>query len=127
MNFTYEYFDKKHLVVVKITGNFRQKSTGENKKKIFQAFKELQFNKLLFDFREAVLSTDTITIYYRPKTLIKIGFERDKRYAYVYNQMNPNILFYETVLRNNGFNVYMFTDYDKALAWLESDKTELSA
>ena len=122
MKFAHKFIAEKQLVVVKVTGDYHPRLSGEVIKLIFNAINKDSFNKALFDFREATILFDTLTTYHRASTYIKVGFKRTVKYAYVFNELTDQIHFLETVMQNNGFIFSVFTDYETALGWLLNSK-----
>lgn len=61
----------------------------------------------------------TIDIYELPKRYLELGIPRSFRFALVIPQeLKHNMEFYETVCRNNGYQVSIFFDREEALQWL---------
>ena len=118
MKLEYRYNTGTKLVEIIITGDYRPKITGESLKKIFDQIKDLDYGKILFDFRQANVLLNTITTYHRPQTFLKVGFARHIKYAYLFNAITDDIHFLETVMRNNGFEFHVFDNYDAAMKWL---------
>lgn len=118
MKCDYQFFNNKKLVIAKITGVYQPSLSGSSIKRIANDIKVYDYNKILFDLREAEVKLETIPAYYRPVTFLKVGFSRSFKYAYLVNKISDNIHFLETVMNNNGFNFLVFTDYDSAIKWL---------
>jgi len=71
------------------------------------------------DAREYTLST--LDIYSIPKQYAALGIPHNFRMALVVPEnLREDLLFYETVCRNNGYMVSVFFDQGSALAWLKS-------
>lgn len=78
-------------------------------------------NRVLVDSRDMTLEMTTLAIYNLPKTLMELGLERTDRVAHVVSPNGPgnrDLEFYETVSRNRGLQVRLFSDQDAALDWL---------
>jgi len=77
--------------------------------------------RFLIDDREADLALDTLEIYQLPQTLERLGLCRDAMVAVVYTVSSPTAVdfeFFETVARNQGFQVQLFTSIESAAKWL---------
>jgi hypothetical protein len=77
--------------------------------------------RFLIDDREANLALDTLEIYALPQTLARLGLRRDAMVAVVYTETSPtaaDFQFFETVARNQGFRVKVFTAIEPAVQWL---------
>lgn len=118
MDLSCNFIAEKNLIELKIHGEYRPKSSGELLQIIYNKISQYSFKNLLFDFRNAEVFFNTLTVYDRPKIFSKVGFKRNCKYAYVFNELNEETHFLETVMRNNGFNFSVFKDYDLAIQWL---------
>lgn len=72
---------------------------------------------LLIDLRKASVPVDAFVMYNLPPVLEYIGLTRMYRIALVMDRYRSEYTFYETVFRNRGFAVQMFTDYQEAINW----------
>jgi hypothetical protein len=70
------------------------------------------------------LSAYTLTsaqIYYLPARYRELGISHKFRMAVVVPAaLKADLVFYETVCRNNGYMVSIFFDYDTAMGWLKA-------
>jgi len=63
----------------------------------------------------------TLDIYSIPKRYNELGIPRNFRMALVVpEQMRKDLIFYETVCRNNGYFASVFFDQESAITWLKS-------
>jgi len=72
---------------------------------------------LLIDLRKAQVPVDAFAVYNLPPALEYIGLTRLYRIALVMDYRGREYTFYETVFRNRGFIVQLFTDYEEARGW----------
>ena len=86
---------------------------------IIQIQKKYNCKKCLFDYRKGVFEIDVWTAYNRPRIAKKFNFPIDIKIAAVYKEITENITFNETVFRNQGYSVKVFTEFDLAVKWLE--------
>ena len=76
--------------------------------------------RFLNDYRHAYVDLSTLDVFGLPKLIESMGTDPRSRHAIVVKGMTPMIRFFETVTRNRGENVRVFTDMDQARAWLLS-------
>ena len=79
--------------------------------------KRIQLDHTLLD--DSALST--MEIFDLPKIYDSLGISRAVKMALVVTPiMKTKLRFYETVCRNNGYSVMLFTDRESALQWLKN-------
>ena len=71
-------------------------------------------NKVLIDYRNGSIKAKTIDIYNRPKKLERAGLPRNYKIAILYGVQNEQENFYETVLKNRGYNFRKCNDAEEA-------------
>jgi len=76
--------------------------------------------RFLNDYRTAYIDLSTLDVFGMPKLIESMGTDPRSRHAIVVKGMTAIVRFFETVTRNRGENVRVFTDMDKARAWLLS-------
>ena len=77
---------------------------------------------ILSDLREVDLRFSTIDFYSIPKLVTEAGVKHHVKRAVVFSKDAKNYNFFETVSQNRGQFVRVFTDFDKARAWIKGDK-----
>lgn len=77
-------------------------------------------NRQLYDCR-LVRNIDSVYHNYdfAYKDMVNLGLEYDDRVAVLVDTADRSHDFVEIVIRNAGYNVKTFIDYDQAVAWLE--------
>lgn len=85
-----------------------------------------QTRNLLIDLRGARVPVNALAIYNLPPALEYIGLTRLYTIALVMDNRGREYKFYETVFRNRGFRVQMFTDYEKARNWLKPENQHVT-
>jgi hypothetical protein len=76
--------------------------------------------RFLNDYRSAIISLRILDIYELPKLAVLLGTDPTARHAIVVKGETDSVRFFVTVARNRGQLVRVFTDTDKARAWLLS-------
>ena len=76
--------------------------------------------RFLNDYRTAYIDLSTLDVFGLPKLIESMGTDPTSRHAIVVKGMSPILRFFETVTRNRGENVRIFTGMDQARAWLVS-------
>jgi len=72
---------------------------------------------LLIDLRQAQVPVNPFAVLSLPPALEYIGLTRLYRIALVVDYRENDYSFYETVFRNRGFALQIFTDYEEARNW----------
>ncbi len=75
--------------------------------------------KVLIDNKNGSIKANTIDIYNRPKKFEKAGLPRNIKVAILYGEQNEQERFYETVLKNRGYNFRNFKHPEEAMKWLQ--------
>jgi hypothetical protein len=80
--------------------------------------------RILNDLRAINDLSSTLTtykIYTMPQYISQAGYPPETKRAIVFNEVeDENLAFFETVSRNQGQRVAVFTDFGEALEWLTS-------
>ena len=74
----------------------------------------------LNDYRNAYIDISTIEVYGLPQLMEAFGTNPSARHAVVVKGETELVRFFETVSKNRGKFVEVFTDIDKARDWLKS-------
>ncbi len=87
---------------------------------IAQAMKSRHITKAIIDHRNATgVTGNTSAIYNRPKIFRFIGLTLGIKIAEIIKPEDEgHFKFFESVCRNQGYQLSVFQDKDKALAWL---------
>ena len=83
---------------------------------------EYNCSKCLVDHRGDEFIGGLLHAYGRPELWHSLGIKRSIKVAGVFNKITKQIHFLELVLRNRGWNVRVFTDYETALNWLKGSE-----
>ena len=111
--------DQDHeLIRITVRGELTVESVTELTTAVGAEAAELGFIRFLFDVREATANTDTVDAFFLAANPEKRGLLRGHKRALVYSGDDEIFRFFETVSQNRGYLVEIFTDIDKALAWL---------
>ena len=89
-------------------------------KAISQTMRAHRINRALIDHRNVDSVTgSTVDVYHRPKAFRLIGAILGIKIAEIINPEHmEHFQFFETVCRNLGYQLFVFQEKDKALAWL---------
>ena len=99
------------------TGKITMETASSMLKEIIDESAKHQFKKILVDITDMTGSLQTLEQYEFPK-LIPEEFKRMK-IAMIDKEEDKNIWqFFETSVRNRGYNILTFTDTDDAKKWL---------
>ena len=116
----YNYLADENVVVATVSGRFdlADAETIEHIKTSIAKLNEYDCSKYLVDHRMSEFICGTFIAYDRPGLLESLGLKHWVKMAGVSNKITKQIHFLETVVRNRGWMLRVFTDYDEALAWL---------
>ena len=126
MEWTISYDEMNHVVVIQTRGMLDIKAADVLRAEGFAALQAHQSTRCLLDHREIVSDMlGTLDIYSLPQKYREMGISHNIRLAWVVPaRMAHNLNFYETVCRNNGYNVCIFFDRDTALRWLSQEQAQ---
>ena len=121
----YHYMVDENILVSKVLGRYdlADPRTVEFIKISINKLNEHNCSKCLIDHIVGKYIGNTFFVYDRPRLLESLGLKRSVRIAGVFKEISIQIHFLETVLRNRGWGLRVFTDYDKALTWLKQCET----
>ncbi len=114
----YDYVPEQDYVLVRIIGLNKAGPNSHRFGELVEYLNKYNCKKCLFDYRKGDFEIDVWTAYNRPKLAKKHKFPRDVRVAAVYNEITEDVAFNETVFRNQGYSVKIFTEFNAAVAWL---------
>jgi hypothetical protein len=121
MKWEMSFNEKDNILFVKTNGVMDMENTRVLIKEFLEVIKQQDCRRALVDNSEIeAQNVGTVDIYTLPKLYTELGFPRDLRLAEVYSKNDQTDFdFYETVCRNNGYSVSVFTDVESALQWLK--------
>ena len=112
-------YKKEHdYLAVTVEGGFALSNLKDLAADIAKSIAQYDCNRILNDMRQAKLTKGTIDIYNMPKTARSSGLDTYCKRALVVSEKSSDFHFLETVFRNQGHNVKMFTDIEDAMSWL---------
>ena len=114
----FRYLEDKNIVLIRTSGTYDLDAEIETLKKVAAKLKEYNCNKCIFDHRETNVIARPMSSYERPAVYEELWDDHSTRGALVVKEINKDLKFLETVVRNRGWVVRIFDDYDKAMEWL---------
>jgi hypothetical protein len=115
---TTRHLPDKGIVLMETVGTF----TREDSDRMVEEVRAMKLDPkqvgILIDHRAAIIKFATLQIYNLPATYLSVDQADQFRIANVFKQIGTDERFYETVCRNWGYRVRVFTDYDQAVQWL---------
>jgi len=109
-------------ICVKMFGEFDAKTLSESTASLVEELNRTGYRKILLDHSEATPVLSVLEQHKRPEVAGKIGIHRACCVAIVYRKDHEAYFFIETVARNNGFSVKIFTSTEEAMSWLRDRK-----
>ncbi|MBN1264337.1 MAG: hypothetical protein JXA25_02510 [Anaerolineales bacterium] len=121
MSYTIKVSESGKYIEMKVVGNIDNLKAVQYNIEAHALARENGINKHLVDVRDAV-NTDTVTNNYNfaYKDMPQADIDLSATVATVVSPDDHSHDFMETVSRNSGMNVRLFTDIDEAIAYLES-------
>lgn len=123
MEWNIEYQKEHGIVYIRLTGIGSDEVLQPAADECVAILNEHDSNKLLVDERDFTYNTSISNIYDSAEGMK--GISRTNKMAIVYSESPSNksdYRFFETVSRNRGYNVRVFEDQQKAMAWLINDE-----
>lgn len=118
MSYTAWYDPALHCIRVNITGEFDLAVLKKMALKVAELVAQHDCTLILNDLREAKITENTLNIYKMPTAAKNSGIRRQYRRALVVHEPSGDFQFIETVFRNRGNLVKLFTEFDAAVHWL---------
>jgi len=118
MTFTTEYKPETDCIVVRVEGELDLALLQRIAAEVSKIVERVGCKRILNDMRNAKPTKLTMDIYEMPGTAKQAGVHEACKRALVVTDETPDFHFLETVFRNQGHQVRMFTNLDDAKAWL---------
>ena len=123
MTYAIAYNASDHIIELKVQGNLTLQGVKEFVYELVKVSKEQNCYSILNDMRQATIKLSTLEIYELPAILSDIaassGLDIHKfRRAFVTQNEQDNLIFFENVSVNRSQNAKYFIDIDEARKWL---------
>jgi hypothetical protein len=115
--------DNEHgLVEVDILGGTNLAEAIHFYREMFREAQENSYERILIDHSQSLLNITVSEMYSIPDLWKELGGSRRIKYALIApsNKLLSNFRFLETVARNHGYNLLIFSDREKSLEWLQA-------
>lgn len=124
MTHTVSYNLELSVIEVYVYGDFRFSEGREILQKTIDILKQSNCRHVVQDIRKANLKFSLVELFMVPKSiqdaLTREGLSfQAHRWSVVANDYSSNLKFVENVVNNRGYTMKVFTDFDKALKWLQ--------
>ncbi len=113
-----KYLEDKDVLLVKTSGVYEVKNETDTVTKIASELSKYDCNKCIIDHRNTTVSGRIIDSYERSEKYSTFGVKRFWKCAIVFKRLNEDVVFFENVCRNRGWDFKVFTDYEEAQLWL---------
>ena len=110
--------ENKDIVLLRTSGTYDLETEVETLKKMASKLKKHNCNKCIFDHRETNVIAKPLKSYERSALYERLWGDRSTRAAAVFRKLNEDYQFFETVCRNQGWNIRIFDDFETAIDWL---------
>ena len=108
------YIEDKDIVQLRTSGTYELVAEVETLKRMASMLKEHNCNRCIFDHRQTDVIAKITKSFKRSELYDEIWGNRSIRAAIVFKELNEDFRFFETAIRNRGWNVRIFDDYDTA-------------
>lgn len=116
------YLEADDIVQLRTDGVYELDGEIDTLKLLAARLKEHNCHKLLIDHRQTRVVTKILDSYDRPQLYEKLWGDRTSvrsiRSAIVFSEITEDYRFLENVVRNRGWDMSIFDDYDAAREWL---------
>jgi hypothetical protein len=122
MVWEFEYHAQADFLEAKVEGELTDAGLTKMAEERWAMLQRLGCRKILFNFARASNGLDVSEIHARPGETEKIGIRRVNRTAALVPAAElPKYRFMETVYRNRGYDLNVFTDRGEAEAYLAAE------
>jgi len=124
MEWSIHYLEEDGIVFVKTQGYSTWKPHQKLAKEAIELGRKKGVHKFLVDHRDMVLGLSVLEIDDLPKMFKEIGLRPEDKTAILYDPSAPlssEYTFLENVARLSSLRFKVFSDKDKAIAWLKSN------
>ena len=118
MPYTINYNDTKNCIMVKVEGELNLELLQKIASDVSRLVEKKGCRYILKDLRQASTTHNVLNIYQMPGAAKEAGLFPACKRALVVGQRASDFHFLETVFRNQGHLVKMFTTIEEAEAWL---------
>lgn len=121
MSFNLTYDPKHGIILCAYAGHVTADGFREGTEKILSLAKKHKTNLLLIDDSKLASAVSIMEIYEMPRFYDEVEGNRKSRIALILppsGQIREDVLFYETVCQNRGWNVKAFDTHSEAIDWL---------
>jgi len=121
MEWEISFKPENNMLSVKTHGIFNMNSNTALIKECLEIVKKKDCRSCLIDNSELeFIKIETLEIYSIPALFSKLGIPRNLHIAEVFSEKHKkDFHFLETVCRNNGYSVSVFSEIESALQWLK--------
>jgi hypothetical protein len=123
MEWKISYLSEKDIIHLEVTGGYDAIKGLPVIKAVQAEARRYGCLNWLLDMRATVRYLDTLHLYRRPDVYDDLNISADVRKALVFDEVGKRERFYETVCRNRGFNILVFSDIGTAISWLTSRRS----
>jgi hypothetical protein len=122
MVWEFEYHANSDYLEAKVAGELTDAGLTKMAGERWAMLQRLRCRKILFNFTQAINALEISEIHARPGETEKVGIQRVNRTAALVPAAElPKYRFMETVYRNRGFDLNVFTDRAAAEAYLAAE------
>lgn len=120
MKWEINYNENDNILSAKVEGTIDVESEEKLSTEILEYMRKNRCKLLLLDLYNAVIGLSTFEIYDIPRKYMEKSVSPKTKMAILYPESQSRDLnFYETVSRNAGYDVMLFSKYDAAMKWLK--------
>ena len=120
MKWEINFNENEDIIVVKANGVMDVESEKNLRNEVRESMEKNRCKLLLLDLNEVEIGLSTFEIYDLPRKRMEQGPLLNTKMAILYPEsQSRDFDFYETVSRNAGYDVMLFSEYDAAIKWLK--------
>jgi hypothetical protein len=120
MKWEINYKENDGIIAVKVEGTIDVESEEKLRNEILESIEKYSCRLLLLDLNKVEIGLSTFEIYDIPRKYMEQSIPRNNKIAVLYaGSESRDLNFYETVTRNAGYDVMLFSEYDAAMKWLK--------
>lgn len=120
MKWEINYNENDHIISAKVEGTINVESEEKLRNEILESMEKNRCRFVLLDLNDVEIGLSTFEIYDIPRKYMEKSVSRSNKIAVLYPEsQSRDFNFYETVSRNAGYDVMLFSEYDAAMKWLK--------
>ena len=118
MQYEVRFMEKLDVVVVEVQEKLNIELGKEFMAEAMNLARKHETHKFILDYRKSFSEDNITALYYAAKNPETFGVTQRDKVAIVFSREQEKYRFFESAIRNIGFNIAVFMDMEDALNWI---------